>query len=159
MSDPIIACFQADFERFFALVEKQIEVCPDELWGKKAGGWPFWQQVFHNLACIEIYALPEGAASQQTMYSKKVAMLSEEAKTPMSKTAIRDFAVKMRKVADSFFASTNADTLTMKHVALTTLLNRNMTNQNALIAMTRHTCYHLGCCDAILRQHGIAGVY
>ena len=159
MSDPVIACFQAEFERFFAMVEKQIEVCPDELWEKKAGGWPFWQQIFHNLACIEIYALPEGSASQQTMYSKQVAMLSEQPAKPMSKAAMKDFAATMRKVADQFFATMSAETLTAKHAAMSKLLNRDMANQNALIAMVRHTCYHLGCCDSVLRDHGIPGVY
>ena len=159
MSDPVIACFQAEFERFFALVEKQIEICPDELWGKKVGGWPFWQQVFHNLACIEIYALPEGAVSHQTMYGKKVAMLSEETETAMTKAAMKDFATGMCKTANRFFASMSSDRLTTKHAVMSKLLNRDMSNQNALMAMIRHTCYHLGCCDALLRQHGVPGVY
>jgi len=159
MSDAVIACFQADFERFFAFLEKQIEICPDALWAKKAGGWPFWQQIFHSLACFEIYALPAGVASQQTLYSEKVAMLSEEAATSMSKRAMQDFAAKMHRVAERFFASMSADMLTAKHDAMSKLLNRDMTNQNALIALVRHTCYHLGCCDTILREHGIPGVY
>lgn len=159
MNDPVIECFKGEFDRFFGLMKKQIQICPDDLWNKKEGGYIFWQQLFHSIACVEIYALPEDQPSQQTMYSREVVMLAVEAPTPMSKEDLLVFADKMEKTAHDFISDMTQETLTERNERMSKALGKDMIKLNALIALVRHTCYHLGCCDAILRSHGTAGVY
>lgn len=159
MNDPVIECFKGEFNRFFELMKKQIDVCPDELWNEKEGGYVFWQQIFHTAACVELYALPEGQPSQQTMYGREVVMLSSEAPTPMSKNELLDFTEKMQKLAYTFIDGMTVSKMTERNERMSKVTGKDMTKQNALIALVRHTCYHLGCCDTVLRSHGIAGVY
>jgi hypothetical protein len=52
---------------------------------------------------------------------------------------------------------TQAD-LMRPHPVLTRFVGKDRTNVAALIAMVRHYNYHLGCCDSVLRSHGLPGV-
>jgi len=159
MSDPVMRCFKDEFEKFHDLLIKQIDVCPNELWTKKVGGYIYWQQLFHAFACIELFALPDGQASLQTQYKREVVLLSQEPETHMTKEQLKDFAATMKNLALSFIASMNADKLHLEHAGMSKRLKTSKTNQHALIALIRHANYHLGCCDAELRRHGIPGVY
>lgn len=159
MSDPVIDCFREDFERFFSLLKQQVEVCPDDLWATKAGGSIFWQQLLHAFACIELYALPEGEPSRQTLYPRDVVMLSATPDRTMTKAEMYSLAADVKLLADAFIAGQTAATLTARHSGLSKALGRELTNQHALLGLVRHACYHLGSCDAVLRDHGIAGVY
>ena len=159
MSDPGISCYKDEFERFHDLLTKQIDICPEELWTKKVGGYIYWQQLFHVFACIEIYALPDGQVSSQTLYPPEVVMFSQEPEVHMTKQQLKDFASKMKKMAVSFIESMSMDKLLLENSSMSKRLKSPKTNQNALIALIRHANYHLGSCDAILRQHGIPGVY
>ena len=159
MSAPVINCFKEEYARFHNLLVKQIEVCPDELWTEKVGGYVYWQQLFHVFASTEIFALPDGQASMQTLCPPEIAMLSKQPEMHLSKEQLKDFAAKMKILADSFFDSMSVDKLTLEHATMSKRMKAPKTNQNALMGLIRHANYHLGCCDAILRQHGIAGVY
>ena len=159
MHDPVISCFKDEFDRFFGLLEKQIDVCPDDLWTQKTGGYIFWQQLLHVIACVELYALPEGESSKQTAYERGVIMLSALPKRHMTKTEMRELAAAMKTLAHTFIDGQSTATLTSKHARISKALGKELTNQHALMGLVRHACYHLGCCDAALRQHGVPGVY
>lgn len=158
MSDPIIEGFRAEFDRFFDLLEKQIETCPDDLWTRKAGGFVVWQQFFHSLACILLFAGSEDVFTSLG-YSPQVMMLSGESDKVMSREEMRTLAQKAKQKAHAFFDGQSTATLTEKNEGLSKGLGRDMTNQTAAIALIRHNCYHLGGCDAVLRDNGLPGVY
>lgn len=158
--DPVIECFSEDFERFFGMLESQIEACPDELWEERAGGFLYWQQLLHAFACVELYALPEdGDALRLTGEPSGVVLLTALPEGSMSKARMRALAAKMRELARAFIAGQRKETLGLPHPALTRLLGKPKTNQHALMALIRHACYHIGCLDAFLRDHTGKGVY
>ena len=159
MRDPIIACFKDEFDRFFGMLEKQIDVCPAELWNKKTGGYVFWQQLFHTIACVEMCALPEGEPSRQTRYEREVIMFSSTPEQGMTQEEMRDLAATMKTLAHAYIEGQTVATLTERNARMSKTLGKELTNQHALIGLIRHVCYHLGCCDAALRDHGVAGVY
>ncbi|SHN62694.1 hypothetical protein [Desulfovibrio litoralis] len=159
MNDPVISCFKDDFKRFFNLLETQIIIIPDSLWNKTLGGYPLWQQFFHTLACIELYALPDNQPSEQTFHTKEIVMLSGITNDIINKEDMLIFAQKMKKQALNFIEDMSLEKLTKKHNRTSTALKKECTNQYALIGLIRHICYHLGCCDALLRENGIKGVY
>ena len=33
----------------FSMLERIIEICPEDLWNKKVSGFVFWQQILHTL--------------------------------------------------------------------------------------------------------------
>lgn len=158
--DPVIECFREDFERFSGMLESQIDACPDALWESRAGGYPYWQQLLHVFACMELFALPQGdgvlALSGEPL---GVVMLTAAPERTISKAEMRVFAVKMREVADSFITRQNRDTLTDPHPVMTKRFGKPQTVQHALLALIRHACYHIGCLDAFLRDHTGKGVY
>ena len=158
MNDPVIACFKSEFDRFFDMLGKQISICPDDLWNKKVGGYVFWQHLLHVIAIVELYALPEGQPSAQTLYERDVVMLSSTAQRVMSKEEMQSLAASMKKLAHTFIDAQSVSTLTDKNVRMSNAMGKELTNQHALIGLIRHACYHLGCCDAALRDNGIAGV-
>ena len=158
--NPLIQCFKSEFDRFFELLKKQVEVCPQDLWTKKVGGYIFWQQQLHAVMCVGlIYVEENDDIAAEVGFSREVIMLSAEPSEEMSKEGLFILVEKVHKLAHTFMSSINDADLTKKHTVMSKTLGREMSNQNALIAMTRHCCYHLGCCDAILREHGIKGVY
>ncbi len=157
--DAVIECFKSDFDRFWGLLEQQIALCPEDVWVKKIGRWFYWQEVLHILACVEINALPEGQPSLQTLFPNEVAMFSQAPDRTMTKAEAVKMAADMKNLVHNFIAAQSAATLTQKHPVSSKILGRELTNQHALIGLIRHVCYHLGCCDAILREHGLQGVY
>lgn len=155
----LMQTFKADFDRFFGLQKQQITGCPEEIWREKSCGYYFWQQQLHSLYCIELFALREGEAPPEIPFSPKVAMLSEEPQGHMGKAEMLALADKMEAVAHAFMASLSDADLEKKQERMSKRLGRDMNNLNALIALIRHCCYHLGCCDSVLRAHGLPGVY
>ena len=77
----------------------------------------------------------------------------------MSKEAMRSFAREMKDAAGTFIAGQSRYTLADPHPALSRHMGAARTNQHALMAMIRHMCYHIGCCDAFLRDRTGRGVY
>lgn len=159
MNDPIIECFKNDFDRFWGLFVKQINLCPKELWAKKTGGYIFWQQQLHIVACTFLFAQPQGPGLKSVPYKPEILMLSEAADFDLEKEELLRLAQEALSAAHEFMGRQTVATLTLKHELMTNLLGREMTNQTALIALIRHLCYHLGSCDAALRDEGLAGVY
>ena len=156
--DAIMQSFKNDFDCFWGLMLKQIEVCPDELWNRRVGGWIFWQQVMHSIACVELFVLPEGQAGENRFSRDDMLLLRDSDERP-SKAELLEMAGKMKELADSYIDNTTSAQLGDIEPGMTRRLGRESTRQNAIMALIRHCCYHLGCCDAILRENGIPGVY
>lgn len=158
-NNTIIKCFKDEFDRFYELLEKQIEICPPELWTKKAGGYIFWQQIYHTISCVELFSFPEHDPNRPSKFCPEVAMFIKEPENAISKRELQELATEMKILAHSFMNTLNLNSLTLPHQNMSVVLGKELSIQNALIASIRHTCYHLGCCDAILREHGLKGVY
>lgn len=155
----LLQILKADFDRFLGLQKKQIADCPEHIWQKKSCGYYFWQQQLHSLYCIELFALPAGEAAPETPFPKGVIMLSEEPAGSMSKDEMLALADKMEAVAHRFINSLSDADLEKKQERMSKRLGRDMSNLNAIVALIRHCSYHLGCCDSVLREHGLPGVY
>lgn len=158
-NDPIIQCFKEEFDRFHDLLVKQMPLFPTELWTRKSGGYPVWQQYFHTMFCIELYAMPASGAPLRHPFDREVALLVKIPETSMSVEEMLELSETMKALAHSYMDGLSADDLAKPHLKLSQLLGGVKTHQNALIGLVRHHCYHLGCCDSILRDNGIPGAY
>ena len=161
MPDPIIACFQEEFERFFALCLTQIEVCPEPLWQGSSGGFPFWQHHVHMYSCIEhMYVTPQFKISASlAFHPSQAVMLSKDSGPAVSKRDVLAYAATTKALALEFMGGLDMGQLTLRHDRMSAMLGKERTVQHAVIGLVRHVNYHLGCCDAVLREHGLAGVY
>lgn len=157
--DPIVQGFKDEFKRFIGLQKKQIADCPEDVWQKKAGGYYFWQQQLHSLGCISLFVLPEGEPEPVLPFPRAVVMLSEEPQGLMTKGDMLALADRMAALANTVMSAMPDADLPKKNERMSKSLGRDCTNQSALMALVRHCCYHLGCCDSVLRDHGLPGVY
>jgi len=157
--DPVVQCFADEFERFHNFLLQQIEVCPQEVWQSKNGGYYFWQEQVHAFYCVQLYALPDGQAEDDFGIGRNAALLREEYPKAISKQEVLEIAGKMKAMAYAFMEKITQADLLRPHPVLTRFLGKDRTNVAALIAMVRHYNYHLGCCDSVLRSYGLPGVY
>ena len=157
-SNLFITCFRADFDRFFGMLELQMERCPDGLWAEHVGGWPISQQFFHSLVCNEVYVFPDKEPDWHG-HSKEIAMLDRDLDAPISRDAMRKLAATMKRAAHTYMDGLSAVALTEKHQTFSRLMGKDMNHLQALIAMIRHCNYHLGCIDTLFIERGIPLVY
>lgn len=159
MLDPVVDCFKQEFDRFHGFIEQQIETCPDAVWVEVLGDTPYWLHMLHVLAFIEHVARPYGAPLKQTAFSGDVVRLKAKPDHVMSKADMLALAADMKAVAYAYFETQSIKTLIDKNAVLSETFGRDCTNLTALILLVRHYNYHLGCCAAQLRMHGLPGVY
>jgi hypothetical protein len=57
--EQIIDGFKTEFDRFFGLLQDQLEACPEHLWNKPAGKFIFWQHHLHTLVCTLLFSSPD----------------------------------------------------------------------------------------------------
>ena len=50
MENSMLYNLKNQFFKAFSMLEKIIEICPDEIWNCKKSGFVFWQQLMHTFA-------------------------------------------------------------------------------------------------------------
>ncbi len=159
MSDKIMNAFKDEFDRFLGLMELQIDRCPEDLWLKKCGDYPFSQQVLHTLACSLMFSARQGEAFEGLPYSRAEIMLTADPAREISKDELRGRIPRARSSAHDFLDSLTISDLMARHAVSSAAMGSERTNFQAVLGLIRHICYHLGCCDAALRYNGVKGVH
>lgn len=162
MSRTNIETLQAAFERIHGMLVKFTEVCPDEVWEEKFGGFPVWQQAFHAFGCYDFFVRSlEGTPTALAFGEKEDPVLMfQESPKPLTQAELRDAAKKAKILVDSYIASLKSDEeLANKHLGLSARLDAPFSHLAVLDTLVGHGYYHLGSCDAALRQHGLEGVF
>ncbi len=155
---------RACFERAYGFVTQYVEVCPEEIWAKKFGGWPVWQQLYHALNTFNFFFLDTDEEPRPGLYSAEVAHFENCPDTPPGKADFLAYAGRMKTWIDSRLAGlTDADLGTI-HAGMSARMRRFGATQDvscaqALAMLSGHTLYHLGAADAALREHGLKGVF
>ena len=159
MSRAIVENQRGSFDFAFSLMQQFMEVCPDEIWNKKFGGWPVWQQVYHALNAVDFFISEPGAEPIKALVSPEVGSLREQGAPPITKDAMKEFAALVKSAADGYMnALTDADMLRQADGA-TKRMGRETLHATVMALMIGHILYHLGSCDAALREHGMKGVF
>lgn len=153
-----VTCIKDDYDRFWGMLEKQLEICPEALWTEKVAGWFFWQQLYHAMYSIDFYTRPDEEPTQAP-FSYEISMLAEDAPRHLSKDELLAFAARMKKRAHAYIEATNPQNMNDNNPFLSRRLGKEVTRLYTAIAMIRHCNYHLGCCDAIFRERGLPAVY
>lgn len=156
--DAFVSCIRDDYDRFWKLLEKQVETCPEGLWAERVAGWYFWQQLYHAMYSMDFYTRPDEEPSVAP-FSYDISMLSEDAPRHLSKGELLAFGATMKKRAFDYIEATTPQNMGETNAFLSRRLGKEVSRLYAVIAMIRHCNYHLGCCDAIFRERGLPGVY
>jgi hypothetical protein len=164
MSQAIIAGQRGAFEHAYSLLAQFIEVCPEAVWAEKFGGWPVWQQVYHALNACQFFTLQDGEQPEQGLYPPEVGSLQNSPDAAPLKKDVLEFAGRMKAKADAYLNALRDKELPALNQGLTVRMKalgveREFSHSHTLATLTGHILYHLGSCDAALRQRGLKGVF
>lgn len=159
MSTIVTKSLEGNILHAFGLTTEFVKVCPDSLWGRTFGGWPVWQQLFHAFASVDFFLRAAGAAEEDPLFQPGVAELKESPKEAPAKTVIKEFMDKVQSRVLAYAASLDDAALEQKNEGLSARMGRDVTHAGTLALIASHTMYHLGSCDAALRENGQPGVF
>ena len=159
MSAIITQSLDGNIKHVFGLLDKFMEVCPEDIWAKKFGGWPVWQQIYHALSAVDFFLRTLDAPEETPLFGGEEANLSVSAKITAGKNELLAYAAKAQERVNAYVAGLDDETLAQSNAGLTARLGMPVTHAGTLSLIAAHTLYHLGSCDAALREHGIPGVF
>ena len=149
---------KASFDQGWKLMDQIIDVCPEAVWGKKAGGFVFWQQLYHCFACVDYFLMPKDGAIDAGPQGMEIAMLDKEPTAKVGKEEVRAYAAKMKAKADAWFETMDDESLSLHHEGFSARRGGPVSNAMLIAIMSGHSQYHVGGCDVILRDNGEKGV-
>ncbi|WP_302737674.1 DinB family protein [uncultured Desulfovibrio sp.] len=159
MPRAIVMAAQGPFLHAWGLLEAYVDVCPDEIWVEKNGGWPVWQQLAHAIMVLDFFVLGENEQLLPVPCDMDALMLRTQDVPALGKTALRDYAATVKARADNWIAGLEDADLARTNVVLSAKLGRETSYAATLVMLASHTDYHIGSCDAALRNHGLPGVF
>ena len=132
------------------LVEDDIKNCPDSLWDKKCGGDPYWQQFYHALSGTYFmlnfpddpqpkFPLSCGGELNGTVVSE-----------PHGKEILLKFLKDTRVHLAGYFKRLDDSMLFTEK----DFYGNNLPLLAILVIVSSHIMYHVGVCDAALRESG-----
>jgi uncharacterized damage-inducible protein DinB len=158
MSRTIVDCQRRNIDFVFSLAAKFIEVCPEEIWTKKFGGWSVAQQLHHALAAVDLFVRAPQEKELENSFPEAGDLASVAEKIPSREQAAR-FHAAAKAAADRYTDALSDDVLADRHEGASLRMGRDVTHANILVLLAGHLFYHLGACDAALREHGMQGVF
>lgn len=148
----------APFAHAWGLLEAYLDACPEEIWAEKNGGWPVWQQFLHAVMVLDFFTCGEKTLLPAPATQEEL-MLSAQGREPADKAAVRAYMAAVKLRVDDWLAALDDAGLPVKNERLSTALGFPVDAMWILVMLSAHTQYHLGSCDAALRDHGLPGVF
>jgi hypothetical protein len=141
------------FAPSLAMLERIIAQCPNELWNEVNGGFPFWQQIFHAYESIDYWIRKTEDDYQEPKYDKDVTFDLDKTCTDfLTKEEIITYAKKIREKVEKYFMDLEGQNL------LKSDNNNKFSHYDIMLCQIRHIQYHIGHCNAILRQNNYKAV-
>ena len=162
MGREAIDVLQANFERIHGMLVAFTEACPENIWFETYGGYPVWQQAFHAFACYDFFVRGTDETPSPLYFGEKEndVIHFQAAPKAVSKTEMKEAATRAKAKIDAFFDSFKDDAeLYQKHAGLSARIGVPFTILGLIATLSSHGFYHLGSCDAALRQNGLKGIY
>ena len=125
-----------------------IDVCPDELWDKKQGGFVFWQQILHALTGSLFWTRLEKKDFGEPFGEREVfPELDREPKGKISKAEMKTLANDVKRQMETFIYGKEDEWLNEPNA-----IYDKISNVDILLGQIRHIQYHVGHCEAGLRE-------
>lgn len=159
MSKAIVQSLEGGVLYSFSLVNEFIKICPDTIWEQPYGRWPVWQQLYHAFAAVDFFLRPKDAPEETGPVPAPIGNLVEVATKAPSKQLIKEYIEKTQAKASAYMSGLDDAALAAKNEGLSARMGRDVTHAGTFAFLASHTMYHLGSCDAALRQNGLPGVF
>ena len=158
MSQATINALKGPIDTSFDLLNQFIDVCPDDLWGEKNGGWLIWQQVYHAIGAVDFFIAYDGE-KEPPLAGEGVSELSEVADSVVSKDKVKAACAAARGRLDQYLAALKDEDLAKRNEGVFANAQWDISHAGTLSFIAAHNLYHLGSCDAALRNRGLKGVF
>ena len=141
----------------FSMLEKIIEICPNELWNSKKSGFVFWQQLFHTFYYVRFWFRDENSEVNDPYKDLKLyPELEKEPENLLTKSNMINFCKETKEIAKNWFKGKDDDWLKLFFFKNPPYKNlEKLKNNDVIVDQIRHLMYHVGHCDAIFRENGI----
>ena len=164
MSQAIIAGPKASLEHAYSLMVQFIKVCPEDIWSENFGGWPVWQQAYHALGSLQFMTLQENGTPEAGLYPPEVNMFQSTPDKPPTQEDVLKYGARMKAKSDAYINALQDADLPDINRNLTTQMkahgiNHEFSHSQTLTMLSGHIFYHLGACDAALRERALKGVF
>lgn len=159
MSKVITQSLTGGVQHAFALSNQFVDVCPEAVWGKTFGRWPVWQQLFHAYAAVDFFLRDPSAAAEASIFPEGVGDLKTTMDDAPAKSVVKDYFAQAQKRANDYMDGLDDAKLAQKHEGAGARFGRDVTHAALVALIASHTMYHLGSCDAALREAGLPGVF
>lgn len=158
MSRALTDAATVPFAHAWSLLEAYVKVCPDEIWEETHGGWPVWQQALHAVTVLDFFTRGD-APPLPAPAPQEVLMLTVQGAETVDKAGLRAYMAAVKARVDAWLAALDDAALSVRDDRLSAALGMEISAVWVLIMLASHTQYHLGSCDAALRDHGLPGVF
>jgi hypothetical protein len=159
MSRAIVTAAQGAFEHAYSLLTAYMDVCPEDIWAEKNGGWPVWQQMAHTLWVLDMFVCKDGEDMRPAPFDAGTASLKVQGGRAVGRAEMKAYAATVKSRVDAWLSALTDADLAGTNPALTKKIGRELTYMATIVMLASHSNYHLGSCDAALRDHGLPGVF
>jgi uncharacterized damage-inducible protein DinB len=159
MSQVIVNALKPQVDNAYGLLLKFIEVCPDEIWAEKSGGWPVWQQIYHAVACVDLFVEAPGEAAAELLAEPEEVRLAKAAERTAPRDKVKAACVRAKALVDKYLAALQDEALAQRNETPFKKIKFELTHAATVALLAAHTLYHLGAGDAALRNHNLKGVF
>jgi uncharacterized damage-inducible protein DinB len=159
MSQAIVNSLKPQVEHAFGLLGKFIDVCPDEVWAEKSGGWPVAQQIYHAVAAVDLFVEAPGVAAAELLADLEVVQLAKTAGQVVPRDKVKAAWVKAKALVDKYLAALQDEALPQRNETPLKKIKFELTHAGTIVLLASHTLYHVGAGDSALRDHGLEGVF
>lgn len=145
----ILKSAKTQFDLSFSMLEKMIEMCPEDLWNEKKGGFVFWQQLLHAFTGTNFWLRTENKDFVEPFADRKVyPELNQDPESNLTKKEISEYKDVVKGIAEAFFDEKDDEWLVSESVVYNKLKNLDV-----IFMQIRHLQYHVGHCNSILREN------
>lgn len=159
MANEVLGGLKGSIDMSFKLLGDFIEVCPEDIWAETSGGWPVWQQVYHLLTAVDFFLDAPDAPEAAYLAPGEISSLRVKAENTVGKPEIKVVFTNAVEKTNACLAGLTDASLMEQNKGLQVRAQMEMNMAGTLSMLAAHTLYHLGSCDAALRNHGIPGVF
>ena len=158
MSRTLTTAAAVTYAHAWSMLEAYTDACPDAIWEEKHGGWPVWQQMLHAVTVLDFFTCGD-ASLLPAPAPQDVLMLTVQGTEKVDKAGLRAYMSAVKGRVDAWLAALDDAALSVKDERLSAALGFEVSAMWVLVMLASHTQYHLGSCDAALRDHGLPGVF
>ena len=149
----LINSLKNQFSISFTMLEKIIEICPDDLWNKKISGFIFWQQLIHTFSGMKGWlreekyeGIPFSEINGKNIYPE----FENDPEIVLVKEEVKKCFIEIKEIMYNWLNGKDDNWLKLPYK-----IYPKITNNDITLGQLRHLMYHIGHCDAIFRDNKI----